>query len=139
MEVRSTTEPDKFNGPAAYHVLHTSGALDAGAAIDAPVETDQRGQGTWNTFTANVSMVRYEPAVRSHWHSHSGGQMLYIVEGTGWVQTRGEAPIEVASGDSISFAPGEVHWHGAGDGSPLAHLAVTTGKPTWYEPAESPA
>jgi quercetin dioxygenase-like cupin family protein len=83
-------------------------------------------------------MVRYEPGARTHWHSHSGGQMLYVVEGEGWVQTRGEAPRRVGPGDAISFVPDEVHWHGATARGPMAHVTVTAGKPTWYEVSDAP-
>ncbi len=133
MDLLGQSEPDRFTGRAAFRVLHTSERL-AG-----PHDGGERGEGTWNTFTANVSMVRYDPGARTYWHSHSGGQMIYVVDGVGWVQTRGEAPRHVVVGDAVSFAPGEVHWHGAGADAPMAHLAVTTGKPTWSEEAPPPA
>ncbi len=132
MDLQGQSEPDRFTGRAAFRVLHTSDRLagsDAGGG---------RGEGTWNTFSANVSMVRYEPGARTYWHSHSGGQMLYVVEGEGWVQTRCDAPRRVGAGDAVSFAPGEVHWHGAGADGEMAHLAVTTGKPSWFEEAPPP-
>jgi quercetin dioxygenase-like cupin family protein len=138
MDVRPSTEPERFTGEAGYHLLHTTAAL--ATSQDAPGGgTDGRGEGTWNTYAGNVSMIRYAPGARTHWHSHSGGQLIYVVEGEGWVQARGEQPRSLGPGDSASIAPGEVHWHGAKAHTALAHLAVTTGKPTWFEESELPA
>ena len=133
MDLRAQSEPDRFTGRAAFRVLHTSEQ-----AVQDPREDSKRGAGTWNTYASNVSMVRYEPGARTYWHSHSGGQMLYVVEGDGWVQTRDEPPRRVGAGDAISFAPGEVHWHGATADAPMAHVTFTAGKPTWLEEAAPP-
>jgi quercetin dioxygenase-like cupin family protein len=136
MQVSPQTEPDRFTGQAGFRMLH---ALElVGGARDLEAAAEGRGEGTWNTFPGNVSMVRYEPGARSHWHSHSGGQMLYIVDGEGWVQSRGGEPLAVGPGDAVSFASGEVHWHGARRGRVLAHVTVTTGKPTWFEESQAP-
>ncbi len=34
----------------------------------------------------NVAAVRFTPGARSAWHSHAGGQTLYVTEGRGLVQ-----------------------------------------------------
>src|SRR5258706_13465660 len=31
-----------------------------------------------------VSLVTFEPGVRTNWHTHPGGQILMVVEGTGY-------------------------------------------------------
>jgi quercetin dioxygenase-like cupin family protein len=136
MQVKPQSEPDRFTGAAAFRVLHTTDVRIAPPTSSG--EDPARGAGTWNTYAGNVAMVVYEPGARSHWHSHSGGQLLYIVEGEGWVQARGEEPLSVSSGDAISIAPGEVHWHGARAQKTLAHVTVTTGKPTWFEESSPP-
>lgn len=136
MQVKPQSEPDRFTGTAAFRVLHTT---DVPATPPAPAGEDPaRGAGTWNTYMGNVAMLRYEPGARSYWHSHSGGQLLYIVEGEGWVQARGGEAISLRLGDAVSIAPGEVHWHGAKGRGPMAQLAVTTGKPTWFEESPRP-
>jgi len=84
----------------------------------------------------SVSLVRFETGVRNHWHRHAGGQLLHVVEGEGWVQGRSEPQRRVRAGDSISTAPGEEHWHGAGDEGPMAHIAVSIGEITWLEPSD---
>ena len=35
----------------------------------------------------NVGHVHFSPGARTAWHSHEGGQTLYVIEGHGWVQT----------------------------------------------------
>ncbi|MGI8608886.1 MAG: cupin domain-containing protein [Candidatus Dormibacteria bacterium] len=139
MDLESQSEPERFTGLAGFRVLHT---MDMGvtppAGASASPDTLAAGTGTWNTYPGNVSMVRYEPGVRSHWHSHSGGQMLFVVEGDGWVQSRGSDPIAIQMGDAISIAPGEEHWHGAKNGAALAHVTVTAGRPTWFEESPTP-
>lgn len=137
MLMRPQSEPDRFTGEAGFRVLHVS--TWGSSASESPArQSGRRGEGTWNSFAANVSMVRYETGVRTHWHSHSGGQVLYIVEGEGWVQSRGDEAHSVGPGDAVSFAPGEVHWHGAKVGRTLAHVTFTMGRPTWFEEAAAP-
>lgn len=81
-----------------------------------------------------VYRVFFEPGARTHWHAHDGEQTLYVVEGRGRVSTSGGRRREIAPGDIVYIGPGEKHWHGAGPGSVLIHLAVTTGKETaWME------
>ncbi len=80
-----------------------------------------------------VSVVRFDAGTRNHWHRHSGGQVLHVVEGEGYVQARGEPARRIGAGDTVAAAPGEEHWHGAGAGAPMAHIAVTIGDVTWLE------
>jgi quercetin dioxygenase-like cupin family protein len=134
-QVSPQSEPDRFTGLAGFRVLHVADAPSETA--DSAATSPSRGAQTWNAHAGNVAIVRYEAGARSHWHSHSGGQLVYVVEGEGWVQARGEDARSVGRGDAVSFAPGEVHWHGAKPGAPMAHIAVTAGRPTWFE--ESPA
>jgi len=83
-----------------------------------------------------TAAFRFEPGTRNHWHRHAGGQLLYVVEGEGWVQGRAEPPRRIRAGDGVSTGPGEEHWHGAGTGAPMAHLAVSIGDIAWLEPSE---
>ena len=52
----------------------------------------------------NVGAVRFTLRARSVWHSHDGGQTLYITEGLGLVQVRGQQIVELNPGDVV-FAP----------------------------------
>lgn len=91
-------------------------------------------------FALVVNIVRFEPGARNHWHSHSGGQLLHVVDGQGWVQVRNEPARAIHLGDSVSIAPDEIHWHGAAANSHMAHLAVSAGETRWFEdPPPTPA
>ena len=82
-----------------------------------------------------VSFVRFEPGVRTAWHSHSGGQVLHVTGGEGRVQNRGEEAVTLGPGDTATAAAGQQHWHGAGPEGSFTHLAVTIGEVTWLEPS----
>jgi quercetin dioxygenase-like cupin family protein len=69
-------------------------------------------------------LVQFEPGARTAWHTHPLGQTLLIVSGAGRVQSWGEPVQEVRTGDVISFAPGEKHWHGAGPDTAMSHIAM---------------
>jgi quercetin dioxygenase-like cupin family protein len=84
-------------------------------------------------------LVSFEPGSRTYWHSHSGGQLLSILAGTGWVQTRGSEPEPVTVGDVVVLDPGEEHSHGAGDDESFLHLATTLGDSVFLEPATMPS
>jgi quercetin dioxygenase-like cupin family protein len=84
--------------------------------------------------TASVLFVRFEPGARNNWHRHTGGQLLFVTEGEGYVQVRGEEPTVIRAGDAVACPPDEEHWHGATpDGPGMTHLAVTYGKIVWLE------
>jgi len=85
-----------------------------------------------------VSNVTFEPACRNNWHSHTGGQILIAVGGTGYYQERGKAAVKMVPGDVIEIAPDIEHWHGAAPDSWFSHLAIAcnpqTNKNIWLEP-----
>jgi quercetin dioxygenase-like cupin family protein len=72
-----------------------------------------------------VSAVHFTPSARTAWHSHAVGQTLYVMEGTGLVQSRGGGIEEIRAGDVVHTPPGEWHWHGAAPGHFMAHLSIT--------------
>lgn len=79
----------------------------------------------------NVAAVRFSPGARSAWHSHDGGQTLYVTEGRGLVQVRGEQIVELHAGDVVFAPDGEEHWHGADPGHFMTHLSIVEGAPHW--------
>jgi quercetin dioxygenase-like cupin family protein len=79
----------------------------------------------------NVAAVRFVPGARTAWHSHEGGQTLYVTEGRGLVQVRGEDAVELHAGDVVYAPDGEEHWHGATPGDYMTHLSITEGAPQW--------
>jgi len=81
----------------------------------------------------SIAAVHFAPGARTAWHSHEGGQTLYVVEGVGRVQSRGEDVVEIRPGDVHSTESGEVHWHGAAHDHFMTHISVTQGPATWGE------
>ena len=81
--------------------------------------------------TLNVGAVHFHPGARTAWHSHAGGQTLYVIEGRGLVQSRGHEVVEIGVGDTVWTPDGEEHWHGAAHDHLMTHLSMTTGSPTW--------
>ena len=79
----------------------------------------------------NVGVVHFSPGARTAWHSHHGGQTLYVTEGKGQVQSRGERIVQITSGDVITVPDGEEHWHGAAPDHFMTHLSMTEGDATW--------
>jgi quercetin dioxygenase-like cupin family protein len=72
----------------------------------------------------NASSVRFTPGARTAWHAHPRGQTIYVTEGVGLAQGRGD-PIEVIRpGDRVVFGPGEDHWHGAAPTRFMTHLSL---------------
>jgi len=76
---------------------------------------------------ARLSVVRFAPCARSHWHSHRLGQVLHILEGVALLGSRDGTVLEARPGDTIYTAPGEEHWHGAAPDRFMAHLALMEG------------
>jgi quercetin dioxygenase-like cupin family protein len=82
----------------------------------------------------NLLGVSFQPGARTDWHSHPGGQLLYVVSGVARVGDEDGTTVEVGAGDTIYAGPGQVHWHGAAAHSPLTHLSITSGGPTEWLP-----
>ncbi|HKU24176.1 MAG TPA: cupin domain-containing protein [Candidatus Sulfotelmatobacter sp.] len=90
-----------------------------------------------STFDPSIAQAVYGPGAKLDWHSHPGGQVLLITEGTGYYQERGKPARIVQKGDVIKCAPGVEHWHGASPTSSFAYIAVTPtqkGKTVWMKP-----
>jgi quercetin dioxygenase-like cupin family protein len=72
----------------------------------------------------NFAIVAFDAGSRNKFHKHSGDQILVITEGTGKVASDDEV-IEVSEGDVVVIPAGENHWHGAPDGTAMAHITIT--------------
>ncbi len=90
-----------------------------------------------STFDYAMAVATFDAGAKLDWHSHPGGQILLILEGTGYYQERGK-PIQIVhKGDVIKCLPGVEHWHGASPTSGFTYLATTPiqkGKTIWLEP-----
>ncbi len=89
----------------------------------------------WN---ASIGNVTFEPGARTHWHKHSGGQILLVLNGEGRYQERDGQIRILNKGDVVRIPPQVEHWHGAAPGSWFTHVSVETNLPdnqtTWLEP-----
>jgi quercetin dioxygenase-like cupin family protein len=93
------------------------------------VELDLVVQGPDLTIAA----VHFAPGARTAWHSHSRGQTLWVTEGEGVVQSRGEPAAAIRPGDVVDTLADEWHWHGAAADRPMTHLSITQGGAEWGE------
>jgi quercetin dioxygenase-like cupin family protein len=76
-----------------------------------------------------VLSVRFMNGARTAWHSHAMGQTLWVSEGRGLAQARGEEIIEIRPGDIVHTPPDEWHWHGAAPDHFMTHLSITEAPP----------
>jgi quercetin dioxygenase-like cupin family protein len=74
-----------------------------------------------------VNIVRFAPSARTAWHSHALGQTLYVTEGAGLVQSRGEEITQIRPGDVVYTPAEEWHWHGATPDDFMTHISMTEG------------
>ena len=87
--------------------------------------------------TADIRMNRYhfDPGARTKWHSHEGGQVIFVEQGRLRVQERGKAARDVEQGATFHVAPGVEHWHGAvPTGKGITQISLSFGMTNWMEP-----
>jgi quercetin dioxygenase-like cupin family protein len=71
-----------------------------------------------------AATVTFEPGARTAWHTHPLGQTLMVLSGAGLAQTEGGPVKPLRPGDTVWFAPGEKHWHGALPDCAMTHIAI---------------
>ena len=72
----------------------------------------------------------YPPGGHTHWHIHTGEQVLYGESGRGWVRFEGQERVAIEPGGVVHVPVGLRHWHGARPDTVLVHVAVTAGGDT---------
>lgn len=83
----------------------------------------------------HVYRVEFDAGGRTHWHTHTGPQWLFVVAGRVRIQSWGREAHDLAEGDAVVISPGEKHWHGAVPGGRGVHVAVNINfETTWLEP-----
>ena len=77
----------------------------------------------------------WEPGMRSFWHCHEGGQVLFLHEGVGKVQQRGARARTLQKGETEYAGPGVEHWHGAAPDHSAHYFQTVTGagRTLWME------
>ena len=86
--------------------------------------------------TTDIRMNRYhfDPGARTKWHSHEGGQVIYVEEGRLRVQEKGKATHEFEQGATLHVEPGITHWHGALPNAGSTQISLSFGMTNWMEP-----
>lgn len=77
-----------------------------------------------NPSRLTAAEVTFEPGARTAWHTHPAGQLLVVTAGEGWACTQDGDRRTIRPGDTVWFAPGERHWHGATDRTAMTHVAL---------------
>ncbi len=78
-----------------------------------------------STLYARFGNVTFEPNARTNWHSHPGGQVLFITGGQGYYQAKGQPARLLHKGDVVEIPRNVVHWHGASPETEFAHIAIS--------------
>ncbi|ARM11855.1 MULTISPECIES: cupin domain-containing protein [Rhizobium] len=109
MEIKPAGSRPSMKPPADYF----TGAVRQDPLIEPPAPARVR-----------ATSVTFEPGARTAWHTHPLGQTLIITSGKGLAQSWGEEIREIRAGDTVWFAPGEKHWHGASPDTAVTHIAI---------------
>ncbi len=129
---RNTNEP----------VAHNESCFPKGQLLNSPNFTG----AVWlnmmgakdSTLHTSYGNVTFEPKGRTNWHSHPGGQILFITKGKGYYKSKGQPVILLQKGDYVEIPPNIEHWHGAAPDSEFAHIAVSLntnlGGAEWLDP-----
>jgi quercetin dioxygenase-like cupin family protein len=75
-------------------------------------------------LNCQIGNVVFEPGARNNWHTHPGGQILLVTDGTGYYQEKGKPIQLLRKGDVVNIAPDVKHWHGASPDSEFTHIAI---------------
>ena len=73
---------------------------------------------------AGGATVTFEPRARTAWHTHPLGQTLVVTAGLGLVQQQGQPALVIRPGDVVTIPANVRHWHGAGPGGAMSHVAI---------------
>ena len=68
--------------------------------------------------------VTFEAYARTAWHTHPLGQTLIVTAGIGLVQQEGQPAQVIRPGDIVTIPANVRHWHGAGPGGSMTHVAI---------------
>lgn len=75
-------------------------------------------------YNINMGTVSFEKLARTNWHSHTSGQILFVIEGIGYYQELGKPIQLIQKGDVIKIPKNISHWHGASHNSSMRHIAL---------------
>jgi quercetin dioxygenase-like cupin family protein len=83
--------------------------------------------------------VHFDAGAHTRQHTHPSEQVLFFVQGSGFVQFPGEERQRVPEGGIVVVPGGVVHMHGATEDEPICHLALRAADgPTDWAPEDTP-
>jgi quercetin dioxygenase-like cupin family protein len=105
-----------------------------------PVQLEMMLEATGDTHP-DIARVHFNEGAVTNWHSHPGGQLLYLVSGIGRVGNDAGAHTGIEPGTLVETPAGENHWHGAEEGANAVWLCTTWGVTCWHDlsPLQHPA
>jgi quercetin dioxygenase-like cupin family protein len=86
-----------------------------------------------NVFPFSLVQATFAPGSRLRWHIHPNGQILLIMEGTGYYLENGKPARIVHKGDVIKCPPGVAHTHMAAPNSSFAYIGIESRGIKWLE------
>jgi quercetin dioxygenase-like cupin family protein len=105
------------------------------ARISSPFQAPAPGR-------AGGATVSFEAGARTAWHTHPLGQTLVVTAGLGLVQQQGEPARAIRPGDVVTIPANVRHWHGAGPGGAMTHVAIAEKEDgisvTWQDKVTEP-
>ena len=102
----------------------------------APGDDASRFTGATTALDATglrASRRRFEAGARAAWHTHEGGQILFVEQGKGRVQRRGQPIRDMLQGEMDYTPPNVEHWHGAAPDQAVVQTALSGGAGKWLE------
>jgi quercetin dioxygenase-like cupin family protein len=100
---------ERFTGSAELEMLHLTG-------------DDNR---------PDIALVHHHEGAVSVWHTHPGGQNIFVVSGHARIGTDADGEVALEPGALVVTPADERHWHGAADGHDATLLAMTWGATAW--------
>ncbi|WP_321518987.1 carboxymuconolactone decarboxylase family protein [uncultured Bacteroides sp.] len=89
-------------------------------------------------YNTMVGTVNFEAKSRTNWHSHTSGQILFVISGVGYYQEKGKSVQIIREGDVVKIPKNVVHWHGASHNCAMTHIAMVPeldkDKTEWLNP-----
>jgi quercetin dioxygenase-like cupin family protein len=81
----------------------------------------------------DIALVAFEDGAVTCWHTHPGGQYIWVVSGLAAVGTDVDDEQTLSPGTLVEAPAGEAHWHGAAAGHDATLLTITWGTTAWSE------
>ena len=85
-------------------------------------------------FDYNITQATFSANSTLDWHMHTTAQVLIVMEGEGYYQERGKAPMIISKGDVVYCEKETEHWHTSSANSMVSYIAIYGSEPTvWTE------